>query len=237
MGLITNKIRSRPSKSPEPTQQELVAHHNYGDDILLDGFLSPLCLPQTRLLELKGSDSIGDMAQKCHISPRELQLMLENDCLAPTCRQLISISQAYDVSVLWLLGYHTRKERRGMGTDAVILDLLGKRDAAESSAMKTTGSSAFDEFCAGIAWKRCQKWNLKISQTISRIIAEENLPLSDTELYMLKGQPVFVRYNPAGSEWGIAGEDSILTLSGNQPIIMNGQTYTAYQTSYQQKVQ
>lgn len=229
MGIITSKLR-KETATGEATRDELIAHHCYGDEILADGFISPLVLPNDRLRELRGEESVGEMADRCHIATRTLQILFDYDYLEPTARQLMSISSAYNVSVLWLLGYHTTKERHLNGGDAAILSVIAKRNAAEATQYRLPDKGAFRDFYASIIAKRLHKWNLQVSNTAARIIAMEHLALTDSELYAMNGQPVFLEYEPSGTEWGIISQDTILTPTKTLDIANNGESFKAYQT-------
>lgn len=229
MGFITSKIR-RDAPAGEATREELVAHHCYGDEILADGFVSPLVLPNDRLRELRADGTVAEMADRCHISTRALQILFDHDYLEPTARQLMSFSNTYNVSVLWLLGYHTTKERHLNGGDTAILAVIAKRNAAEAAKYRLPDKGALRDFYASVIAKRLHKWNLQVSNTAARIIAMEHIALTDAELYAMNGQPVFIEYEPSGSGWGIISQDTIITSTKTLDVANNGESYKAYQT-------
>lgn len=232
MGFVTDKLRGKKSTSlndSEATKEELQAHHCYGEDILADGYVSPLVLPYDRLMELKGSSSIIEMANLCHLPTRELEILLNYDYVEPTARQLMSISSAYQVSILWLLGYHTARDKTLAGHDALMMAILGKRNAAEATRNRVT-DGVFSDLFRAISDGRVRKYNQQVSLTAARIIATEHLPLSEKELYQLNGQPVYIEYTSGGSEWGLVVGDTIITSQTTLEIQSNGDYYKAYQT-------
>lgn len=231
MGFITESIRGRgKATTGEATRDELLAHHCYGEDILADGFISPLVLPFDRLQELKGTSSVIEMANICHLPTREMELLLNYDYIEPTARQLMSISRAYHVSVLWLLGYHTSRDKSLNSHDGAMLAVIGKRNAAESARNRVTQKGALSDIFRLFADARVRKYNLQVSNTAARIIATEHLPLSEKELCQLNGQPVYVEYTAGGAEWGLVVNDTILTPNMTLELEKNGDYYKAYQT-------
>jgi len=231
MGIITDSIRGKGKENTgEATRDELLAHHCYGEDILADGFVSPLVLPYDRLQELRGTSSVIEMANLCHLPTREMELLLNYDYIEPTARQLMSISRAYHVSVLWLLGYHTARDKTLTGHDSAMLAAIGKRNAAEAARNRVSTKGAFADAFRLFADARVRKYNLQVSNTAARIIATEHLPLSEKELCQLNGQPVYVEYTSGGAEWGLVVNDTILTSNMTLQLEKNGEHYKAYQT-------
>lgn len=109
MGYLSDLMRGKRQPKGEATREELQSHHCYTTDLLSDGFISPLVLPNDRLRELQEDMPIEQMADICHIPTREMMILMDHDYLEPTARQLVSISRAFGVSIIWLLGYHTSR--------------------------------------------------------------------------------------------------------------------------------
>lgn len=214
-------------------------YHIYQNDILADGFISPLCLPCERLKELmketpsptgEGAISLGEMADICHMEVESLQYLFDNEAAEPTPGQLSRIARTFRVSVLWLLGYHTIKEAHPGSRDSDILRELGKRNAIESQVRQCRERGNARAFFVGILQERLNKQMLLVSNTIARIVATEHIPLTDDELYMMLGQPVFLEPKNADVAWGICLPDNIVTASKTYPIELNGDLYKAFMT-------
>lgn len=231
MGILTDTLRGKGKiNTGEATREELLAHHCYGEDILADGFISPLVLPYDRLQELRGTSSVVEMANECRLPTREMELLLNYDYIEPTARQLMSISRAYHVSVLWLLGYHTAREKTLSGHDSSMLAIIGKRNAAEAARNRIVQKGALADAFRLFADARVRKYNLQVSNTAARIIATEHLPLSEKELCQLNGQPVYLEYTAGGTEWGLVVNETIITANMTLELEKNGDYYNAYQT-------
>ena len=165
LGYISDFMRGNKQPTGEATAEELQSHHCYTTDLMSDGFVSPMVLPNDRLRELKGDMSVEEMANICKMPTRELVILLDYDYLEPTARQLLSISRGFHVSVIWLLGYHTARKAYSVANDMAMLSLIGRRNAAEESQYrdrsggfleglyKITGQPAFLELSNGeVAW-------------------------------------------------------------------------------------
>lgn len=48
MGFTTDFLRRKKSPSGDITNDELKSHHSYQNDLLADGFISPIVLPSDR---------------------------------------------------------------------------------------------------------------------------------------------------------------------------------------------
>lgn len=207
-----------------------MSYHEYKGDLLADGFVSPMVLPRDRLKELQGQDSIIAMAEKCRIPTRELQVLMENELFEPNPRQLASISVAYQVSVFWLLGYHTPREITATAGDRAMLSIIGRRNAAELTARRRREKGFLGDLFQDIADKRVHKLNLQVSNTAARIIAAEHIPIAERELYLIRGQPVFIEYTSGDMEWGLVMMHTIQTLTRSLNIEDVGIEYQAFQT-------
>lgn len=227
MSILINFIKKKAQKGN--TQEKTSYHHYYGTEIMLDGYISPLVMPRNRLLELKGQESIVDFSQRCHISIEEMEFLLDNVNVEPTPTQLASISFWCNVSVLWLLGYHTTKQNSGAANNQTLLALLGRRNAIEKTLLHSNERGAWGEICRRTTRKRLESLNMEIGNLASRHIVKEHLPLSEADLSALCGQPVFVEQGE-NHAWGIVINDYIITMYGKQLIENNEETYYAYLT-------
>ena len=230
MGIIFPSKKSKHDEDEPISLNELKQYHRYGADLIADGYVSPIVTPYDRLKELKGNDTVGDMASYCHIPAKELDALLENNYLEPTVRQLLSISVAYHVSVFWLLGYHTRKQSTTFIADKIILNAITQRNAAEQTLYKIKKKGFIGDFFRSTVEKRVRKFEVRVASTAARLVAMEHLPLAEEELYLLRGQPVFIEYTNRTPEWGIVGKDRITTATQSLFIDDSGDLFQAYQT-------
>ena len=230
MGYLSDLMRGKRQPKGEATREELQSHHCYTTDLLSDGFISPLVLPNDRLRELQEDMSIEQMADICHIPTREMMILMDHDYLEPTARQLVSISRAFGVSIIWLLGYHTARETYSMSNELAMLSLIGKRNAVEETQYRDRKGGAIEEFFVNHLAKRIQKWNLQISNLAARHTAMEHLPLTNEELYQITGQPVFMEMSNEEVAWGLVRKNDIVTASGTYDILNNGDQFKAYLT-------
>lgn len=214
----------------EPTKSELETMHRYRGDVLADGFVSPLVLPCERLKDLQGDDSVSMMADRCHIPTRELAVLLENDWLEPNARQLYSISRAYGVSILWLLGYHAAMDLTFSGGDRALMNTINKRNATEMTLNRVKQKGILGDLFKHIIERRLHRHNLAVTNMAARLIAAQHLPLSEQELYLMCGQPVFIEYPDGEMEWGLVEKGTIHTVSSTLDIADSGAAYQAYQT-------
>lgn len=215
-------------------------YHRYGNEILADGFISPLCLPIDRLRQLRTELTedqdleymipLGSMADYCHMDTESLQYLFETETAEPTTTQLASISSAFGVSVLWLLGYHTQKGKHASSQDGLILRELAKRNAIEHQIQQLKEKGNARDFFLSILNRRLHQQNLVVSNTIARIVATEHIPLTDDELYNMRGQPVCIESRDGNMEWGLCMQDTIITLSKTWDIDLCGDEFEAYLT-------
>lgn len=226
MSILINLITKKRKAADEDTNRANT-YHCYGNEVMLDGYISPIVLPRTRLMELKGNESITEFSQRCHLNVEDMQFLLDNTNVEPTTTQLASISLWCNVSVLWLLGYHTTKMNTGVANNQVLLTLLGRRNAIEQTLLQMKERGAWGEFCRRTARKRLERLNLDISNLAARHIVQEHLPLSETDLLSLRGQPVFVEQCDEFA-WGLVMNDHIITLYGKHYFENNEETYYAY---------
>ena len=63
LGYISDLMRGKKQPTGEATAEELQSHHCYTTDLMSDGFVSPMVLPNDRLRELKGDMSVEEMAK------------------------------------------------------------------------------------------------------------------------------------------------------------------------------
>lgn len=221
----------QPELNGEPTREELLRYHAFDGDILAEGYVSPIVLPKMRILELKGSNTFREMAAKCKVSAFELETLCNHDYLQPTMSQLLSLSWAYEVSVMWLLGYHTHKERHLGSRDNTFLALISRRNAAESAAKRIKRKGVLADFFVALAARRVLKLNLAVSSCAARTTALEHIPLSNAELMLLVGQPVYVVLRgQVEGEWGLCEGLTIYTLKGLKDISMNGEDFLVFLT-------
>ena len=231
--LIFNSKSKQDKEEQEgngPTKRELANHHVYEDEIAADGFLSPVVLPKTRFLELKGEDSLLEMSNKCHVSMRELSLLMENDYIEPTTSQLVAVSIAYNVSIFWLLGYHTMKEAHGGSADRDILMAINRRNSIEQARQRMKKTGVLAEYFHNRMGRRIMKANLDIASVAAHNSATEHVPLDEQTLRRMTGQPVFVEQVGRDSgTWGVVEEDSIHILKRDIPFSELGNKFEAYQ--------
>lgn len=230
MGYVSDLMRGKRHPTGEATKDELQSHHCYTTDLLSDGFVSPMVLPNERLRELQADMTIAQMAEVCHISTRDMTILMDHDYLEPTAHQLVSISRAFKVSIIWLLGYHTARETYSMTNDLAMLSLIGKRNAVEETQYRDRKSGVIEEFFVGHLAKRIQKWNLQIANLAARHTAMEHLPLTNEELYQITGQPVFLEMSNEDVAWGLVRKEDIVTASDTYDILNNGDQFQAYLT-------
>ena len=233
MSLLIELIQSKRRKNDDPnklTQKDMVNHHLFGGDLVADGFISPIALPRQRIQELMGNSTVDEMAKRCHISADDLQKLLDHDFLEPTALQYYNIANAFNVSVMWLMGYHTQKEREIGIYDNALISKLSQRNAAESRLYNIQSKGAVTGLIRKTLENKVHNESLKISNLAARITAKEHLPLSDEELYMLAGQPVYLEYSNEETCWGIPDGDDIVTATGREKIELNEQKYFAYLT-------
>ena len=231
MAILYNPFRTRDNENRRDLQEGgSRKYHTYGKEILADAFLSPIQLPNERLRILKGSDSLMEMSAKARISDQELGILLDNINLEPTTGQLLSLSVAYDVSVLWLLGYHTLRQSHPGGGDREILSAIAERNVIERGIRADRGKGLFAELLREKTEQRLLNANLRVASTAARIVAKEHLALSGEELRLLLGQPVFVeRFRTNDGEWGLVEEDRIHTVRGDLFLDAEGEEYQAFQ--------
>ena len=140
MGFTTDFLRRKKSPSGDITNDELKSHHSFQNDLLADGFISPIVLPSDRLQTLMDGNSVDWFSRETKLSVREIDILLKHDEIEPTATQLISISHAFNCSVIWLLGYHTSFEPFSITNDTRMITLLSRRNAAEASQYRDTVS-------------------------------------------------------------------------------------------------
>ena len=217
MSLFLNPLKKPNAEDARlPTKQEKLRHHMYEEEIAADAYISPLVLPNERLLELKGDDSILDMSARAKIGERELSLLINTEDMEPTVSQLVSLSINYGVSIMWLLGYHTLKEAHQGGGDRELLTAVAARNSIERMRQSISTKGLLSEFFLRRAEKRLQKANLNISSVAAHIVAREHLPLDEDELCRLAGQPAFIEFpGMEGGEWGLVEDEHIHTRRGD----------------------
>ena len=233
MSFIVDRIRNRRHGKEDPKAlkpKDFVNHHCFGGELLADGFISPIVLPKQRIQDLLGSDSVSDMARRCRLSEDDLQKLLDNDFLEPTSLQYYNIAHAYNVSVMWLMGYHTTKERQFGSYDQAMLNALMRRNSTENRLLSAQDKGIFAGTVRKFLEDRAWRQSMDVSNVAARITAKEHLPLSDEELYILEGQPVFLEYMNETTCWGIPNGDDIVTVAGRETIANNQQKYKAYLT-------
>lgn len=230
LGYISDFMRGNKQPTGEATAEELQSHHCYTTDLMSDGFVSPMVLPNDRLRELKGDMSVEEMANICKMPTRELVILLDHDYLEPTARQLLSISRGFHVSVIWLLGYHTAQKAYSVSNDLAMLSLIGRRNAAEESQYRDRSGGFLEGLFLGNLANRIQKWNLQVYNLAARHTAMEHLPLTNEELYKMTGQPAFLELSNGEVAWGIVRKEDIVTATGTYDILNNGDQYQAYIT-------
>lgn len=230
MGIIIDLVRNRDKSDPYAlTPTELEAYHIYKDELLADGFVSPIMLPSDRIKSLRGSLSIADMADKCHMTPRDLQILMDNPHIEPNPRQLTSIALAYDVSVFWLLGYHTDGNRIG-SADREIMQAISSRNDAEASMHRLKDTGFLREVIAQIIQNRINKRTMEVARIAAHITAREHCPLTEEQIYLLEGQPVFIEYANETTGWGIACSNGIVTANEHLHITDLGSSFSAFLT-------
>lgn len=210
---------------------ELLKYHCYDNDLMADGYVSPIVLPSARLRELRGTDSVSQFADKCHIPTREMECLLNYEYLEPTPRQLVVISNAYNVSVFWLLGYHARREVVVGSADAALLSALARRNAAESALKDEEGKGWFHDFLRSISLRRINKLNANIASIAARQTAKERLPLEEDELLSIRCHPVFLEHVSGGKEWAICAGEKLVTADKVYSTEDNGNLFLAYLTT------
>ena len=224
--------KPKPFENVDATQvseQELRRHHAYDEEIAAYAYISPVVLPYRRLEELKGDATLVEMSDKSKISTRELSLMLNTEYLEPTTTQLLMLGMYYNVSILWLLGYHTKKESHYGGGDREILAAVAKRNGVERSLHQIKGGGFFADYFRRKAEQRLQAANLEVSATAARIVARERIPMTSEELFLMMGQPIFVELKGIeDGEWGIIEDDYIHTRNGNLYYEDLGTRFEAY---------
>lgn len=198
--------------------------------MLADGFISPIVLPSDRLHTLMDGNSVDWFSRETKLSVREIDILLKHDEIEPTATQLISISHAFNCSVIWLLGYHTSFEPFSITNDTRMITLLSRRNAAEASQYRDTSAGFMQDIMLSFLSKRLTKYNLAISNLAARHVAMEHLELSNEELYVLFGHPVYLELPNDESCWGLVFDEEIATPQGMMAISANGQKYSAYLT-------
>ena len=230
MSILLNTLKGKKRLAVEESVQ-YNAYHRYSNEQPLDGYISPMVLPHERLVELRGNDSNMTFAQRCHVPVEEISMLMDNEALEPTPRQLATIALWCNVSVFWLLGYHTVKPQQGFtSTDKELLYLIGRRNAAEQSLYQGREKGIFGELYRKIVQKRLTKYTLDIGNTAARVTASEHVPLTERELFILRGQPVFVEQSDGTAQWGLVMDNYIQTLTGLLDFDNNEETYCAYLT-------
>lgn len=225
------QFRSKKPGGDKWLQNEAARHHVYGDELLLDGFVSPLVLPSVRLRELKGDSTMSMFADETGLSEAELDFLLENEQMEPTTNQLMTISKKTGCSIMWLLGYHVPPERHIGDGGSEIFVALAKRNAAEATLAKTSGDGFINGLMKQHAQRRVADANLKISAAAAKIVAKEHYPLEEVELEYLHGQPVYVEFeDEAGGAWGISATDHIMMVDGPLSLVGNGTDYQVFLT-------
>lgn len=230
MGFATDFLRRKKSPSGDITNDELKSHHSYQNDLLADGFISPIVLPSDRLQTLMDGNSVDWFSRETKLSVREIDILLKHDEIEPTATQLISISHAFNCSVIWLLGYHTSFDPFSITNDTRMITLLSRRNAAEASQYRDTSAGFMQDIMLSFLSKRLTKYNLAISNLAARHVAMEHLELSNEELYVLFGHPVYLELPNDESCWGLVFDEEIATPQGMMAISANGQKYSAYLT-------
>lgn len=206
-------------------------HHCFGGELLADGFISPIVLPRQRIEELMGEISPTEFAGKCRISEDSLRNVMENDFLEPTALEYFSIARTFGVSIMWLMGYHTVKERRIGTYDQALMKRLSQRNMAETRLVSMKKKSGvFVPLIRDYLERKIYTASMNISNLAARITAKEHLPLSDAELYLLTGQPVFLEYPDGITGWGIPDGTNIVTITGTESIELNEQKFFAFLT-------
>lgn len=227
MGIILAKFGRRGQSSKG--KSVLSGYHVYGRDLAMVGYVIPLEYPSSRLYELLGNDTPANMAARCRINPDVLEELLANQSVEPSVSQLISISKAYNVSVLWLLGYHTAKERRPFDSwDQAMISAISSRNEAEHTLQQPPRGKFTQRIYLSIAQRRVDKASRKIAALAAEITQKEHYPLSPRDLYIYVGMPVLVECPGAASQWGVIRDDDIVTCKGTFPIEEAGKRYRAF---------
>lgn len=228
MGIILNKLNHLQSRR-RPAEEGLPGYHTYGKDLSMVGFVAPLVYPQSRLEELLGNGTEAAMAARCHIDPMVLVRLLDNQQIEPTVHQLVAISRAYNVSVMWLLGYHTAMERKPLdGRDQALIAAITSRNEAERTLQQPPGGRLTRQIYINMAQKRVDKYSRKVAEIAAEHTRQEHLPMTPNDLYLYRGMPVSVESAGGERAWGIVRETDIVTATTKFPIEDAGTSYRAF---------
>lgn len=220
----------QPSDPNEVKPKDLINHHCFGNELLLTGFVCPVALPKDRIEELMEGLSASEMAMRCNMAEDDLQRLLLHEYVEPSPLQYYSIARACRVSVMWLMGYHTIKERSFGTYDHELMIKLTQRNTVENRLYNLPAKGMFNQIIISRLNTKIQKIGIAISFLAARITAEEHIPLSDAELYALSGRPVFLEFMDETACWGIPSGDLVLTEHGPEQIELNEQKYYAFLT-------
>lgn len=235
MSIIKNAFKKKQSPE-EAFNERLKKYHVYGDELIFQGCVAPIVTPSERLNSLKGNMETLEMANKCHMDENELQLLLDTDYAEPSAYQLMSISNAFGVSVLWLLGYHTDRNRNSIMDEGLLIPLITQRNSIEADLYSRKEKGFLKNAARKMRMSRIDKAQTAVLAEATRLVAKEHFPLDDEDIYQMIGRPVFVEFKTGQTCWGLCAGEEILVASGTPlPVDRNGYEYEVYMCPNQVK--
>ncbi len=233
---MRNHEKREQKRMEQWEKQEMQSHHVLGRELIADGFVSALVLPADRLRELieDVSGSMEGFCAQAGLSEQETRFLLENEHIEPSPKQLMLLSRRFDRSLLWLLGYHAPEAPGPATGESEIYVALSKRNAAEATVRRTRCDGLINEYIYRKAQRRAEEANKIVASTAAHILSAIHYPLTEREIRLLDGQPVFIEYvsQEENTEWGLSCGTHLLTTHGELQLDSMGETFSTYQTPH-----
>ena len=182
-------------RKKEKPGQELKYHRYEGKQPVLS-IVPPLTTPADRIRTLMAGEElhhVQEMAARCHLPDDDLTYLVHNDFVEPTVYQLLAIAAAYNVSVLWLLGYYT--DPGNMTTDRELILKISKRNSLEQQEREEKRSDFVNQLIRKVRLHRLHRVEMDICMIASDFLREERLPLTQEAIRKTEGKPIYVEWH------------------------------------------